>query len=146
MNDFNLYKDIKDSINKNFFLIKKYGFKTVEEKQLAYEYHFTTTNDKGDNISISFEAIYSSPIWVKINNVYFGKFFEDELLEKIENEINTLYKDNFDKYLKLDDEKYLDRNFENYRIKGRKLNNNKLNRIFVILGANLEPILIKSNH
>ncbi|BDD08085.1 hypothetical protein FUAX_05170 [Fulvitalea axinellae] len=145
MKEFNLYKDIKNSINQNAFRIKKYGFKKFKEGQLAYEYHFTSTNGKGDEIDISFEAISSSPIWVRINNTHLERILEDKKLEEIRSAKNALYNGNFNKYLELEDAKYLGDNFENYKARGKELNDQELNRIFEILGDKLEELLVKSD-
>lgn len=145
MREFNLYQDIKTSIEENLVLIKKYGFNILQEEQIAYEYHFKMINDKTEYIDISFEAISSSPIWIKINNIFLERLLEDELLTKIDKDLNDLYKENFDQYLKFDDSKYLENNFENYKRFGKDLNNKKLNRIFQILEAKFSSLIQKSN-
>ncbi|GAA3523953.1 hypothetical protein GCM10022393_43420 [Aquimarina addita] len=145
MREFNLYEDIKSSIEENLSLIKKYGFNEVQEEQIAYEYHFSIFNDLNEYIDISFEAISSSPIWIKINNIHIEKLLKDEVLMKIDNDLNSLYKENFDLYLKFDDTKYIGNNFENYKKFGRELNNKKLNRAFKILEMKFRYLSQKSN-
>lgn len=127
-------------------MIKKYGFNKIEEEQLAYEYHFKIINNQHEQIDISFEAISSSPIWIKINNIYLENILEDELLTKINNDLNSLYKGNFDLYLKFNDTKYLENNFENYKRFGKELNNQKLNRTFKILEVELSDLIKKGNN
>jgi hypothetical protein len=145
MSESNLYQDIKTSIEEKLFFIKKYGFNELQEEQIAYEYHFKIINDKNESIDISFEAISSSPIWIKINNIFLEKILKDELLTKIDNDLNSLYKENFDLYLKFDDTKYLENNFENYKRFGKELNDKKLKRIFQILEAKFSSLNKKSN-
>lgn len=64
-----MYKDIKESVIRNFSFLKSYGFIDFYETQLAHEYHFKTKNDNVF-IDIWFEVVYSSPIMIKIENYY----------------------------------------------------------------------------
>lgn len=64
-----LYKDIRNGLDKYLGFLKDAGFSDFAEEQIAYEYHFITHNDIV-SIDIRFEMILSTPIWVAINGYY----------------------------------------------------------------------------
>lgn len=63
---------IKHSIEEHFGFLKDAGFSPFQEEQIAYEYHFTSSNNYV-KIDIYFELISSSPVWINIG----GYFIED---------------------------------------------------------------------
>jgi hypothetical protein len=71
MSDNNLYLDIKTAIDLNLGLLTNYGFDRFKEEQVAYEYHFITSNQH-IKLDIWFELIISTPIWIKIDNFAIG--------------------------------------------------------------------------
>ena len=66
MEKINIYDDLKKSVKLHFSFLKEFGFPDFEERQLAHECHFETDNELA-KIDISFEAIFSTPFWAKIN-------------------------------------------------------------------------------
>lgn len=92
MEETNFYEDIKESVNTIFaFLQSDFGFSNFQENQLAYEMHFEAKNDCV-SIDIWFEAIVTTPIWIKINNYYVtGLEPENEIVQYYYLQIDELY-------------------------------------------------------
>ncbi|RFM33476.1 hypothetical protein [Chitinophaga silvisoli] len=72
----NLYNNTKAALQKHFGFLKESGFPDFEEEQLAYEYHFRSSNEHVC-IDLYFEIILSTPIWIAVNG-YFIEHLEPE--------------------------------------------------------------------
>jgi hypothetical protein len=145
MSNFNLLGDIRSAIDRYFGFLKDYGCDRFHEQQLAYEYHFITSN-QSVKVDIWFEAVISTPIWVCINNFYI------ELLEPE----NTIRKDLAKKYeLLLPDRESDDlarvENYDRYRLFGKALNDEYLQEVANILKRNPQVLngdlsILKANY
>jgi len=146
----NIHTDIKESIIRNFSFLKSYGFKDFEENQLAYETHFKTEND-AVTIDIWFEAIPSTPIWIKINEYYLDNLeLENLILKNYEKQRSEKYDELFQSYLKKDDSAFLEKIQDAYHKDGKKINELYLNESSEIIKRNIEILsgdleILKSN-
>ena len=92
MEETNFYEDIKERVNTIFaFLQSDFDFSNFQENRIAYEMHFEAKNDRV-SIDIWFEAIVTTPIWIKINNYYVTSLeLENEIVQYYHKQIDELY-------------------------------------------------------
>ena len=132
-----MYIDIKESITRNFKFLKAYGFNDFCENQKSYEFHFETKNNDVQ-IDIWFEAISSSPVWIKINQYYIESIEPENLILKDCSLLREKkYDEFFQQYLKTDDVVYLNKIQKCYINKGKDINELYLNECSVILKRNI---------
>lgn len=128
-----LYDDIKGLIKKYFNFLIHFDFKPFKEKQLAYEYHFKSSNNCV-NIDIWYEQIFSTPIWIQINGLYVEHIeLENEKISKYYNSLNKIYSKSFDNYLKTGDKIYLSEMQKHYALAGKSINDSYLKEISEII-------------
>lgn len=117
-----LYTDIKHTLLREFAFLKEHGFTDFTEEQIAYEIHFTCSNNDGINIDVYFETISSTSINILINGAHFHEISTHEQVSSYYQKLAALYDDNFRKYLETNDDNFMKANFELYLTKGRILN------------------------
>lgn len=128
-----LYSDIKHAILQHFSFLKQWGFDDFAEEQLAYEYHFTSKSSAAD-IDIWFEAIYNTPIWIKINGFYIENLERGHAIFKTYYvQLEEAYGDQFNNYLNSGDLNDLSPLKANYIQKGRLVNNEYLQNVALLL-------------
>lgn len=138
MNKANIYTDIKESVIRNLSFLKSYGFKDFEENQLAYELHFVVKNDYV-SIDVWFEAIPSTPIWIKINEYYLDNLeLENVILIECERQRSEKYDELFQLYLKEDNTIYLEKIQTSYEDNGKEINELYLKECGEIIKRNIQ--------
>jgi hypothetical protein len=131
MSDLNLLGHIQSAIDRYFGFLKDYGFDRFQAQQLAYEYHFIASN-KMVTIDLWFEAVISTPIWVRINDFYIGSLEpENAVLKDLakKSELLLLPNRSFDDFI-------CEENYERYRLFGKDLNDKYLQEVASILNRN----------
>jgi len=126
MEETNFYTDIKESVEEIFsFLQSDFQFSAFIERQIAYEMHFETKNDFV-SIDIWFEAIVSTPIWIKIDEFYVDNLEpNNSVIQNYSKKLSELYEP-------LDenpDTKCFEFEFSQYRKYGKELNSVYLTEI-----------------
>lgn len=138
MAESNLYTDIKESVIRNLGFLKSYGFTDFEENQLAYEFHFECKNDYV-SMDIWFEAIASTPIWIKINQYYLDNLEpENAILRECERQRSEKYDALFQRYLKENNSLYLEKIKSSYREHGKAMNELYLMECAEIIKRNIQ--------
>lgn len=131
-----LHQDIKESINNHFGFLIELGFCEFKEEQRAHEIHVCCRRDH-IKIDIEYELLYSTPIWITINNVHLEYLeTENQVIKKIGLQKSELYNANFNSYLTEDDTKYLDKNRKLYDKFGKLLNDGLIGEFATILKRN----------
>jgi hypothetical protein len=149
MEKINMYDDLKKSIKLHFSFLKEFGFPGFEERQLAHEWHFETDN-KLVKIDISFEAIFSTPVWAKINGYNIDELEpQNAIVEQYNHRIIKTHDELLGLFLKTGKDGYQQKNTE-YPINDQEVNNSYLLELSEIIKRHPSVLhgdmeLIKSN-
>lgn len=136
----NLHQDIETATTTHFAFLQEMGFSPFQTEQLAYEIHFRSKRD-GVCVDVWYEVIYSTPIWITVNGLHVTILEpRNAVIERLYNEKDALYKENFQKYLKEDDAAYLKKNEVLYGEKGHGLNSALLEEAAHILQRHKEVL------
>jgi len=144
-----MYDDLKKSIKLHFSFLKEFGFPDFEEHQLAHEYHFESGNESV-RIYISFEAIFSTPIWAKINGYDIDELEpQNAIVKQYNHRIIKTHDELLGLFLKTGKDGYQQKSTE-YPINDQEVNNSYLFELSEIIKRHPSVLygdmeLIKSN-
>ncbi|WP_293305199.1 hypothetical protein [Pedobacter sp. UBA5917] len=99
MAELDFFQSIRKQIDDTFSFLKEYGFTDFSEKQLAYEYHYESSNTHS-KIDIWFEFAPGSPFWVTVNGYHIETIEPDNPIIRNYHSTEDLSDSINDQYLK----------------------------------------------